>query len=168
MLIAAFLDPKTFSILNDKELKDAKKWIFDKSKNFAPEITQANAKKIKTSKKSNLNSLASLCGVDLDNSEKTELASIKNELNEYLIYVTKFADMSLSEFWRTNCFKFKILAEYVKYYCIIPISSVKSESSFSTANFYQRKERSSLSAKNLKFSMILPQEDKLKQLNFIK
>ena len=37
-----------------------------------------------------------------------------------------------------------------------------------TANFYQRKERSSLSAKNLKFSMILPQEDKLKQLNFIK
>jgi hypothetical protein len=56
MLIAAFLDPKTFSILNDKELKDAKKWIFDKSKNFAPEITQANAKKIKTSKKSNLNS----------------------------------------------------------------------------------------------------------------
>ena len=44
--------------------------IIDKSKNFAPEIAQENAKKFKTAKKSNLNSFASLCGVDLDDSGK--------------------------------------------------------------------------------------------------
>jgi len=81
--------------------------------------------------------------------------------------VSQFTHLSLSEFWRTNCNKFRILSEYVKYYCVIPISSVKSEQSFSKANFYQRKERSSLSAKNLKFSMILPQQDKLKELKLI-
>ena len=81
-----------------------------------------------------------MCGVNLDDSGKNGSTSIKNELNEYLTYETKFPDLSVSEFWRTNCCKFKILTEYVKYYCIIPISSVKSESSFSTANFFQRKE----------------------------
>ena len=47
MLITAFLDPKTFSILNDKEFKDAKKCIINKSKNFSPKIAQENPKKIK-------------------------------------------------------------------------------------------------------------------------
>jgi hypothetical protein len=65
-------------------------------------VAQENAKKIKTVKKSNLNSFASMCGVDLDNSGKTGSTSIKDELNEYLSYVTKFPDLSLSEFWRRN------------------------------------------------------------------
>jgi hypothetical protein len=43
----AFLDPKTFSILNDKELKDAKKCIIDKSKNFAPEMALKKLKLLK-------------------------------------------------------------------------------------------------------------------------
>ena len=107
-----------------------------------------------------------MCGVALDESNGA-ISSIKNELNEYIIYVSKYTHLSLNEFWRTNCGKFRILAEFVKYYCIIPISSVKSEQSFSSANFYQRKERSSLSAKNLKFSMILPQHEKLKELILI-
>jgi len=99
-----------------------------------------------------------MCGVDLDNDRNNESTSIKNELNEYVSYVSQFTHLSLGEFWRKN---------YVKYYSVIPISSVKSEQSFSKANFYQRKERSSLSAKNLKFSMILPQQDKLKELKLI-
>ena len=40
MLIAAFLDPKTIGILNDKDLKNAKKLIKDKRKNFEPEIVK--------------------------------------------------------------------------------------------------------------------------------
>ena len=44
---AAFLDPKTFSILNDKELKDAKKWIIDKSKSFALDKLKKMLKKLK-------------------------------------------------------------------------------------------------------------------------
>jgi hypothetical protein len=167
MLIAAFLDPKSYSIMGDKELKDVKKLITDKSKTFIPEISQEIAKKVKTDKKSIVYSFASMCGVALDESNGAT-SSIKNELNEYIIYVSKYTHLSLNEFWRTNCGKFRILAEFVKYYCIIPISSVKSEKSFSSANFYQRKERSSLSAKNHKFSMILPQHEKLKELKLIK
>ena len=67
-----------------------------------------------------------MCGVALDESNVTT-SSIKNELNEYIIYVSNYTHISLNEFWRTNCGKFRILAEFVKYYCIIPISSVKSD-----------------------------------------
>ena len=42
-------------------------------------LREENAKKIKTAKKSNLDSFASMCGVDLDNSGKTGSTSIKNE-----------------------------------------------------------------------------------------
>jgi hypothetical protein len=40
-------------------------------------------------------------------------------------------------------------------YCIVPSSSVAVESSFSDANFLQRKERSSLPSKNLRYSSVL-------------
>jgi hypothetical protein len=38
--------------MGDKELKDVKKLITDKSKTFIPEISQEIAKKVKTDKKS--------------------------------------------------------------------------------------------------------------------
>ena len=90
MLIAAFLDPKTFGILNDKDLKNAKKLINDKRKNFEPEIVKEVSKKSKTIKNSNLNSFESVCGLDLDNDSNNELTSIKNELHEYVSYVSQF------------------------------------------------------------------------------
>jgi hypothetical protein len=46
-------------------------------------------------------------------------------------------------------------ATIVRKYCIIPSSSVPSESAFSVANFIQRKERNSLSSKCIKYSMVL-------------
>ena len=48
-----------------------------------------------------------------------------------------------------------MLASLVRKYLIIPASSVSSESAFSVANFIQRKERSTLSSKALKKSIIL-------------
>jgi len=50
------------------------------------------------------------------------------------------------------------LVFYVKYYSIILAFSVSDESSFSKANFLQRKERSSLSSENLRYTMILKQK----------
>jgi hypothetical protein len=48
--------------------------------------------------------------------------------------------------------------------CIIPSSSVPSESAFSIANFIQRKKRSALSASQLKYSIMLRDEIKVKSL----
>ena len=48
-----------------------------------------------------------------------------------------------------------MLASAVRKYCIIPASSVAVESAFSEANFIQRKERSSLSSKNLRYTLVL-------------
>lgn len=106
-----------------------------------------------------------MCGVNLDNINNKVL-NLNEELSQYVVSKEKY-NYNLIEFWRLNCAKYRILAEYVKYYCIIPASSVPSESSFSKANYIQRKERSSLSAKHLRFSMILRQKVTLKELGFL-
>lgn len=56
-------------------------------------------------------------------------------------------ELSFSLFWKKNCSKLPLLASAV--------SSVAAKSAFSEANFIQRKERSSLSSKNLRYSIIL-------------
>jgi hypothetical protein len=61
-----------------------------------------------------------------------------------------------------------MLASAVRKYCIIPASSIAVESAFSEANFIQRKERSSLSSKNLRFTLVLKSAKRstiYKQLN---
>jgi hypothetical protein len=47
-----------------------------------------------------------MCGVDLDNDRNNESTSIKNELNEYVSYVSQFTHLSLGEFWRKNYVKY--------------------------------------------------------------
>jgi hypothetical protein len=47
------------------------------------------------------------------------------------------------------------LARLVRHYCIMPMTSVASESAFSMAGYIQRKHRSSLSATTLRYSMLL-------------
>jgi aminopeptidase C len=63
--------------------------------------------------------------------------------------------LDLSSFWKKNCTQLPLLASLVRKYLIIPASSVSSESSFSVANFIQRKERSALSSKSFKQAIIL-------------
>ena len=57
-----------------------------------------------------------------------------------------------------------MLSSLVKKYCIISASSVPSESDFSIGNFIQRKERSSLSAEMLKYSILLRETFKIENL----
>ena len=80
----------------------------------------------------------------------------------YIISKGQYADVSA--YWRDHERKLPKLSSLVRKYGMIQASSVASESAFSIANYIQRKERSSLSAKNLRYSIFLrdmPKIDKL-------
>jgi hypothetical protein len=68
-------------------------------------------------------------------------------------------------FWRINQDLLPMLSFLVRRFCIIPASSVPSESASSVANFIQRKERSALSASQLRYSIMLRDEAKVINLN---
>jgi len=122
-------------------------------------------KKIKKTETFHSN-FASLCGIDIINNN-TVTVSLNQEMSDYVNLIRRSNSISFSEFWRSNCHRFKILVLYVKYYSIISGSSVSDESSFSKANFLQRKERSSLSSENLRYTMILKQKKALQELKFL-
>ena len=66
---------------------------------------------------------------------------------------------TLGTFWKRNSITLPILSDMVRQYGCIPATSVPSESSFSIAGYLVRKTRTSLTSKNLKYSMFL--KDKL-------
>jgi hypothetical protein len=78
---------------------------------------------------------------------------IEEELNYFKKKISNNT-LDFSNFWKKHATYLPMLASEVRKVCFIAASSVASESSFSEANFIQRKERSSLSSKNLRFSMI--------------
>ena len=89
-------------------------------------------------------------------------------MSDYVNLIKRSNSISFGEFWRSNCNRFKFFSiVYVKYYSIILAFSVSDESSFSKANFLQRKERSSLSSENLRYTMILKQKKALQELKFL-
>jgi hypothetical protein len=79
----------------------------------------------------------------IDTSSQEQILLFKSAIQKLPI------DYEFRKFWYENKFKFSRLVEVVKKYSIIPASSVASESAFSEANYIQRKERASLSSKNL-------------------
>ena len=113
----------------------------------------------------------SSCGftVENENFSSKKGYTLKQELAYYL---TSRQDnpLDISSYWRNNSSKLPLLASLVRKYCIIQATSVASESRFSIANYVGRKERASLSSRNLRFSMILREEPKFekkfKEINF--
>lgn len=87
---------------------------------------------------------------------------IRKELDLYELWVndkTEFED-----FWSKNQNKLPILSSVVRKTNIIPATSVASESAFSIAGYVNRKERSGLSSKNLRYSMLLRDENRINLL----
>ena len=77
---------------------------------------------------------------------------------------------------REKCFVLKqnrsnmfcLLDKFVKRYCLISASFVPSEAAFSIANYLQRRERSAMSSKMLRISIVMKEtysEEQLKYLN---
>jgi hypothetical protein len=65
------------------------------------------------------------------------------------------AKQNFKEFWCTHRYAFPRLVILVHQYCIIPATSVASESAFSISGFIARKQRSSLSSRSLRHLLVL-------------
>lgn len=83
----------------------------------------------------------------------TKAFTIQQEIGYYISSIDK--DTDFEEYWKKNQSYLPILARMVRHYCVMPISSVASESAFSIAGYIQRKQRSSLSPAALRYSMLL-------------
>ena len=95
------------------------------------------------------------CGIaePVQVSTKPKTLSLKQEIAKYESFDKN--EYSFSSFWRKYEKFLPLLSKMARRYGSIPASSVPSESSFSIAGYSARKIRSSLSGKNLKYSMFL-------------
>ena len=111
-----------------------------------------------------LNAFLSSCG-DTENSPINPMANIKSMTikEELALFITLALKTDLNDengkafstFWKSESKRLPLLASLVRKYCIIPASSVPAESAFSEGNYLQRKERSKLSSKNLRYSLTM-------------
>ena len=155
------MDPTTFKYLSAEEIKIIEKDITQMFKNTdasqRQDTQQFEPNIVRDQKKINyIDSFASKYALSASkvNLTQPDDKRIQTELQYYKKDVAD-NELSFSIFWKKNCSKFPQLASAVRRYFIIPASSVAAESAFSEANFIQRKERSSLSSKNLRYSLIL-------------
>ena len=151
------MDPLTFKNIHSDQadLKKAKKLISDSSIEFTTATTEKTSAK-DSNNNDFISDFAEACGVSVNFNQKSKSVSIKDEICSYISLLNDpEVKYSFKSFWEANNLSLPILSSMIKKYCITPASSVPSESSFSIANFIQRKERSALSSKFLKYSICL-------------
>ena len=96
-----------------------------------------------------------MCNYQAKNSNEQEAINELN-LNQESAYCSFNSNsLEFAEFWQKNSAKLPLLTAFVRRYSLIPAASVPSEAAFSIANFIQRKERSVMSSKMLRISMIM-------------
>lgn len=104
-----------------------------------------------------IESFLSSCEAPLPSSSSTtsstKLYTIQQEIGYYISSIDK--NTEFQEYWNKNQHHLPILSRMVKHFCIMPITSIASETAFSMAGYIQRKHRSSLSATTLRYSMLL-------------
>ena len=76
----------------------------------------------------------------------------------------QFYKGDFSSFWLQHCERFPRLFRVAQRVNIIPATSVPSESVFSVAGYIQRKQRTSLSSKSLRYLMVLKESYRLDEL----
>jgi hypothetical protein len=106
-----------------------------------------------------------VCGLDpqVTTSNNTNpKRTIKQELAYYVNKIDK--EISFEDFWINNEKEIPCLATLVRNFNIRPITSVPIESLFSVAAYVNRKQRASLSPDVFRYSMILREEDLVKNL----
>ncbi|CAF1216161.1 unnamed protein product [Adineta ricciae] len=175
-LIAAFLDPTTYRLLEDEERFEAERLLlveFDINQSLEGlriniPATTANSESTSshhepmlsstTSKQtSSLNEFLSICEMTLPECTPTpfvkETFTFKEELCHYM--ATNRSQSDFAKYWLQEEKNLPKLLQFVKRYNCIPATSVPAESAFSVAGYIQRKTRSSLSTTGLRYSMIL-------------
>lgn len=105
---------------------------------------------------------ARMCGYDSQKIQTDKAKTIKDEVNAYRHYLSE--KFLFRDFWEKKMKSLPMLGSIVKEISMIPATSVASESAFSIANYVNRKERSSLSFKQLRYSMLNKDIEKVTQL----
>ena len=87
------------------------------------------------------------------------------------VEVSLFSDaaktqQNFKQFWSVHRNSFPRLVELVHRYCLIPATSVASESAFSISGFIARKQRSSLSSRTLRHLLVLKYRKNLAKFQF--
>ena len=160
------LDPTSIKYLNAQEKESAEKLIIA----MFPKNISTNSASLATTtsneKRTNeIDDFGLACGFKAEDEtlSKNKAFTLKQELAFYLTSRQENTS-DISTFWRSNSVKLPLLASLVRKYCIIQATSVPSESRFSIANYVSRKERASLSSRNLRFSMILREKPKFEKI----
>ena len=105
-----------------------------------------------------------MCGVVArEETSKEKNLNIKQELVIFNQIRECGQSWTLQDFWQQNGKKMPLLSRVVREYCVSPASSVGPEASFSVANYINRKERSSLSSRNLRYSMLLREKNTIEK-----
>lgn len=176
--IACFLNPKTYRQMNDDVKDEAQQCI----------INEANKRKLSyrtislahTSSNTNISTLSNKYSIKNDDQlnrfltgcglEPLTISSTSVHLNttiqqELTYYISKVPTCTtFEEFWTTHERELPCLSVLVRSFNIRPATSVPSESLFSIASYVNRKQRSSLSADTLRYSMILRDSELLATL----
>jgi len=105
------------------------------------------------SKKHSAKQLMNLLAGINTNQSNTRSVSADVEISLFLSAI-KTKD-NFKQFWSTHRQSFPRLITLVYRYCLVPATSVASESAFSIAGFIARKQRSSLSSRTLRHLLVL-------------
>ena len=151
-----------------KELGKANQIALDYLKDHIPKsnmnknqpLTQKTAV-ISSKKNSHMNNLFNFAGFSNNTMSNTKKLTYNDEL---IAYLASEKTKSFKALWNEHKNEWPILADYKRKLNIMTATSVPSESSFSIAGYAERKQRSRLSAKNLKYSMVVRDKDTLEKL----
>ena len=167
------MDPTIYKYLNDDDKKSAKKLIFKKLNNLPSTISSSrvlsssstSTSKIATSKPNSLQYLAMICGHSVTfttSAVSKQPITLDEELSLYVDAARSATDFQ--EFWITHEKSLPRLARLVRRTNIIPATSVASEALFSIASFLNRKQRSSLSSRTLRYLLVLKSRHNIDKL----
>jgi hypothetical protein len=130
-------------------------------------IIKSSSKSSKCPPKKPIDQLLGICLVDKPpvprDVNKMSSWTLEQELGYYA--TTSTSKQTFDSYWDTYQNKLPLLAALIRRLCSSTASSVASEASFSSANYIQRKQRSSLSPSNLCYSMLLRDADLVRELN---
>ncbi|CAF3102323.1 unnamed protein product [Rotaria sp. Silwood2] len=172
-VICSFLNPVVFDIMDEHDRLSAKKLLMTDT-HMKRNVNQENKTVPASSISTTTDTLATIttsttnlspaerlklfrakCGIaqPLSTLKKSKTVSLKQEIAKF--ETLDKDEHSFSTFWKKYERSLPLLSKMARRYGSITASSVPSESSFSIAGYLARKNRSSLSAKNLKYSMFL-------------
>ncbi len=158
------MDPTYERFLSSSEKESVEKIL---SKDYAGANFHAESNIESPKNDTKIDAFLRACGSVLDNernlSSKKRSLTIREEISKYKAAIISNKN-PICEFWNLHQSSLPKLASAARKYCIIPAASVPSESRFSIANFVSRKERSNLSSKNLRLTMIAREKSKIKNL----